>query len=131
MWIVVQVILLALIIPALLMAAIFWDWKCLVLALAAAVAHWAVGGLGAVIFWEGAAVAAFDRGGQPTTSFPLTAVKRVRVGRGWARNSLWLVILPYVAQINEISEGRVVSFEAPAGDVAGDAVYAFHNVRRR
>ncbi len=55
MWIVVQVILLALIIPALLMA---------------------------VIFWEGAAVATFDRGGQPTTSFPLTAVKRVRVGRG-------------------------------------------------
>jgi hypothetical protein len=126
MWIAVQVGLLALIVPALLAAAILWDWRYLILALALLVAHWAISGLGAVIFWEGAVVAAFDHGGQPTTSFPVGAVRRVKIGRGWARNGLWLVILPYVAQLNKISEGRVVSLEAPDGDTRGDAVYAFH-----
>jgi hypothetical protein len=50
----------------------------------------------------------------------------VRIGSGWARKGLWLVILPYVAGINKMAEGYAVSFEAAAGDVAGDAVYAFH-----
>jgi len=58
--------------------------------------------------------------------FPVTSVKRVKIGPRWARNGLWLVILPYVAGINRMSEGHAVSFEAPAGDAAGDAVYAFH-----
>jgi hypothetical protein len=34
--------------------------------------------------------------------------------------------LPYVAGINKMSEGQAVSFEAPAGDIPGDGVYAFH-----
>jgi hypothetical protein len=58
--------------------------------------------------------------------FPVTSVKRVKIGPGWARNWLWLLILPYVAGINKMSEGHAVSFEAPAGDAPGDAAYAFH-----
>jgi len=61
-----------------------------------------------------------------TTSFPLSSVKRVKIGRGWARKGLWLVILPYVAQINKLSEGHVVSFEAPDGVKSGDSVYAIY-----
>ena len=34
--------------------------------------------------------------------------------------------MPYVAGINKIQEGYRVSFDGPAGDVEGDAVYAFH-----
>ena len=126
LWIAIQVVLLALVVAALL-AAVLWDWRYLVLGLALAVAHLAVGGFGAGCLWEGANLAAFAAGtmGQ-TTSFPVSAVKRVKIGHGWARNGLWLVILPYVAQINQLSEGRVVSFEAPDGDTGADAVYAFY-----
>jgi hypothetical protein len=64
--------------------------------------------------------------GEPMHHFPVTSVKRVKTGAGWARNRLWLVILPYVAGVNKMSEGHAVSFEAPAGDAPGDAVCAFH-----
>lgn len=64
--------------------------------------------------------------GHPTHTFPIGLVKRVRIDPGWARNGLWLVILPYVAGLNKMSEGHAVSFEAPAGDMPGDGVCAFH-----
>jgi hypothetical protein len=81
--------------------------------------------MGAAGLWEMANMATIGSG-HPTHSFPLSSVKWVNIGPGWAREGLWLVILPYVAGINKLSEGHAVSFEAPAGDVAGDAVYAFH-----
>ncbi len=54
----------------------------------------------------------------------LGAVKGVMIGRGWARNGLWLVILPYVPGINQWAEGLTVSFETPDGQTGRDAVYA-------
>lgn len=126
LWIAAQVILLWSIIPALLAAAILRDGRYLVLVLVLAVAHWAVGTFGAVSFWELANVIAFSAGTMgETMTFPVSAVKRVMIGRGWARNGLWLVIPQFVPLINMGAEG-CVSFEAPDGETGRDAVYAFH-----
>jgi hypothetical protein len=125
LWLAAQVILLVLIVPALVAALVFWDWRYLVLAVALLAAHWFVGVMGAAGLWELANTMAIGPG-HPTHSFPVGAVKRVKIGAGWARNGLWLVILPYVPGINKMAEGHCVSFEAPAGDTSGDAVYAFH-----
>ena len=125
LWIALQVLLEALVLPAVVAAIIFRDWRYLLLVPALLVAHLAVGMMGAAGLWEMANMMAIGPG-HPTQTSTLDLVKRVKIGPGWARNGLWLVILPYVAGLNNVSEGYTVSFEAPAGDVGGDAVYAFH-----
>jgi hypothetical protein len=111
----------------LVVAVVLWDWRYLVVALVLAVAHWAVSTFGAVCLWELENVKAFTGGTEgQTTMFAVSAVRRVTVGRGWARKGLWLVIAPYVAGINKMAEGYAVSFEAPDGDRDGGAVYALH-----
>jgi hypothetical protein len=126
LWIATQVILFWSIPPALLAAAILRDWRYAAIALALVVAHWAVGTFGAVCFWELANVIAFAEGsvGQ-IARFSVRTVKRVKIGRGWARNGLWLAIPLFVPGINQWAEGSVVSFEAPDGETGRDAVYAF------
>ncbi len=92
-----------------------------------AVAHWAVGTFGAVCFWELANVMAFSEGTMgETITFPLNAVKRVKIGGDWARNGLWFVIPQYILLITALAEGGCVSFEAPDGKTGRDAVYAFN-----
>lgn len=124
LWIASQLATLALVVPALLLPLALRDWRYLLLVPGLLILHWFVGVTGAAGLWEMANMAAIGSG-HPTHSFPVSAVKRVKIGPGWARRGLWLVILPYVAGINKMSEGHAVSFEAPAGDVAGDVVYAF------
>jgi hypothetical protein len=127
LWIVTQVVLLWAIVPALLTAAILRDWRYLVLALVLAVAHWAVGTFGAVCFWELANLMAFSAGTMgETITFPVSAVKRVRIGGDWARNGLWFVIPQFIPLITMLSEGGCVSFEAPDGKTGRDAVYALN-----
>ena len=125
LWIALQVLLEVLVLPAVVAAVIFRDWRYLLLVPALLVAHLAVGMMGAAGLWEMANMTAIGSG-HPIHTFTVDAVKRVKIGPGWARNGLWLVILPYAAGLNKVSEGHTVSFEAPAGDVGGDAVYAFH-----
>jgi len=126
LWMVVQAVLLALTVPTLIAVIVLWDWRYLVTALALLFFYWVISAVGAVALWEYQNFMSFDRGGYQTTSFPLSAVKRVKIGRGWARNGLWLILLPFIASLNKASEGRVVSFEAPDGDTGKDAVYAFY-----
>ncbi|MGA9348850.1 MAG: hypothetical protein WBW48_08600 [Anaerolineae bacterium] len=127
LWIAAQLVLFWAIVPVLLVAAVLWDWRYLVVALVLAIAHWAVSTFGAVCLWELENVKAFTAGTEgQTTTFAVSAVKRVTVGRGWARKGLWLVIAPYVAGINKMAEGYAVSFEAPAGERDEDMVYALH-----
>jgi hypothetical protein len=127
LWIVAQVIVFWLIVPALLAAVVLWDWRYLILVLVLAVVHWAVGTFGAVSFWELANVNAFSEGSMGTTiEFSVSAVKRVKIGRGWARKGLWLVIPLYVPGLNRMAEGYCVSFEAPDRETGRDAVYALH-----
>ncbi len=126
LWMALQAVLLALTVPMLIVAVVLWDWRYLVIALALLFLYWVISAVGAVALWEFQNFISFDRGGYQSTSFPLNAVKRVKVGRGWARNGLWLILLPFIASLNKSSEGRVVSFEAPDGDTGKDAVYAFY-----
>ncbi len=89
--------------------------------------HLAFGAIGAGCLWEMAGLTAFFEGKKgDTETFPIDAVRDVRIGKGWARNGLWLVILPYVGGINQMAEGHAVSFEAPDGATGRDAVYALH-----
>jgi peptidoglycan/LPS O-acetylase OafA/YrhL len=91
LWIAVQVILFWSIPLALLTAAVLWDWRYVATALMLAVGHWAVGTFGAVCFWELANVIAFTEGAMGQTAmFSVSTVKRVKIGRGWARNGPWL-----------------------------------------
>jgi len=126
LWMALQAVLLALTVPTLIAAVVLWDWRYLITALALVFFYWIISAVGAVALWEFQNFMSFDRGGYQTTSFPLSAVKRVKIGRGWARNGLWLILLPFIASLNKASEGRVVSFEAPDGDTGKDAVYAFY-----
>jgi hypothetical protein len=126
LWIALQAVLLVLTVPMLIAAVVLWDWRYLVTALVLVFFYWVISAVGAVALWEYQTFMAFDRGGYQTTSFPLSAVKRVKIGRGWARNGLWLILLPFIVSLNKASEGRVVSFEAPDDDTGKDAVYAFY-----
>jgi hypothetical protein len=125
LWLVTQLLVLALVVAAVLASFAVGDWRYLLLVPGLLVLHWFVGVIGASGLWELANMTAIGSG-HPTHTFPVGLVKRVKIGPGWARKGLWLVILPYVAGINKMAEGHTVSFEASAGDVAGDAVYAFH-----
>jgi hypothetical protein len=125
LWLAAQAVLLSLVPLALVATVVLWDWRYLALVPALLIVHWFVGVMGAAGLWEMANATAMSEG-HPTHSFPVSAIKDVTIGPGWARNGLWLVILPYVAGINKLSEGLCVSFEAPGGDIAGDTVYAFH-----
>jgi len=123
LWIAIQSLFLASVLPVLIVALALWNWVYLVIAVALLFTYWVFSSVGAVALWE-YQNALIDRDYQ-TTSFPVSSVKRVKIGRGWARNWIWLVILPFVVPINKLSEGLVVSFEAPDGETGKDAVYAF------
>lgn len=125
LWLASQLLVLALVVPAVLASVVVRDWRYLLLVPALLVLHWYVGVMGAAGLWELANMTAIGSG-HPTHTFPVGSVRRVKIGPGWARKGLWVVILPYVAGINKMAEGHTVSFEAPAGDTEGDAVYAFH-----
>ncbi len=89
--------------------------------------HLAFGAIGAGCLWEMMNLTAFLAGKKgDTEAFPLAAVRDVRIGKGWARNGLWLVILPYVGGIDKMADGVTVSFEAPDSGTGKDAVYALH-----
>jgi len=62
LWTASQVLLLVLIVPALLAAVVFWDWRYLLLGLGLLVAHWLVGAMGAAGMWEMANMIAIDSG---------------------------------------------------------------------
>jgi hypothetical protein len=125
LWLAAQLLVLALVVPAVLVSVVVRDWRYLLLVPALLVLHWYVGVMGAAGLWELANMTAIGSG-HPTHTFTVDSVRGVRIGAGWARKGLWLVILPYVAGINKMAEGYTVSFEAPAGDTEGHAVYAFH-----
>jgi hypothetical protein len=77
--------------------------------------------------WEMMNLNAFLEGKRgETESFPVDAVRDVRIGRGWARHGLSLVLLPYVRAVDSVAEGHTVSFEAPDSATGTDAVYALH-----
>ena len=125
LWIAAQVILLYAILPALGAAVVLWNWRYLALALGLLVAHWAVGTFGAVSLWELENVNAFTQGTRgETMTFPVGTVKRVEIGRAWARKGLRWVIPHFAVAVDQWATETCVSFEAPDGATGRDAVYA-------
>jgi hypothetical protein len=125
-WIALQAIFFALTVPLLIVTIILWDWRFLVAAIMSLFLYWVISSVGAVALWEYQTLMSFNRGSYQSISFPIITVKRVRIGRGWARNGLWLILLPFIAGLNKASEGRAVSFEAPDGETGKDAVYVLY-----
>jgi hypothetical protein len=127
LWIGVQIVLLALTLLSLVAAVALWDWRFLLAALLLFVAHGVAGGVGAGCLWEMMNLIAFGQNTPgETNSFLKSKVKRVKIGRGWSRHGMGLLIFPYVLPINGIAAGLCVSFEAPDGATGKDAVYALH-----
>jgi hypothetical protein len=127
LWIVVQVIVFWSSIPAIVAAVIFKDWRYLLLALGIIFVHWVISSMGAGCLWELENMMGFfasSRG--KTVIISRRAVKRVKIGRGWARNGLWLAIPIYVPLINALAKDSVVSFESPDREMGKDVVFAFH-----
>lgn len=126
LWILGQALLLALALAGLVLAPVLWQWTMLLVAAGALLAHLAVGGFGAASLWEIANLTAFGEGARgETVSFPLSAIRDVRIGAGWARRGMWLLLLPWLAGINAMAAGVAVSFVAPDGTADG-GVFALH-----
>ncbi len=123
LWIVLQLILLLSTVPLLITALVLWSWLYLVIALAVFLAYYGISSIGAIALWE-YQTAAFPQQGFQSITFPLSAVRDIKIGRGWSRNWIWLVILPFVVPINKLSEGLVVSFEITDKKSGKDIVFA-------
>lgn len=127
LWIAVQIALLTAVFLAVLGALLVWGWRGFLAAFLLLLAHLAAGGFGAGCLWEAANLNAFAQGTRAeTVTFPLDSVKRIKIGKGWARKGMWLLIFPYVGGINSLAEGICVSFEAADGDTGREVVYALH-----
>lgn len=126
LWVTTQAVLLTLVVFALALAIILWNGWMLLGALALLLCHLAVSGFGAGCLWEMQDLTAFLKGSRgETVEFPVGEVQDVRIGAGWARRGMWLLILPYVAGINSMAQGHAVSFIAPDG-TPNDGIYALH-----
>lgn len=125
-WIATQVLLLAGAAGCLVAAAALLSWQLLVIALALLVAHLGVGGVGAGCMWEMVNLTSFMQGTRgETQAFRLDEVQDVRIGAGWARRGMWLMLLPYFKGIDAMARGVCVSFVAADGTPRG-GVYALH-----
>jgi len=126
LWIATQAVLLALAVLALVAAVVMWDWRYLVATAGLLAAHAMAGGFGAGCLWEMMNLIAFGQGTRgEAVSFPVSRVQEVRIGAGWARRGMWLLLLPYFKGIDSMSKGLAVSFVAPDGTPHG-GVYALH-----
>ncbi len=125
-WILTQSILLFLIIPAIIFPLALGKPVYLLLIIGILFLHYAISGTGAIILWEGANVMAFTDGKAGDTEIVrMVDIKDIRMGKGWERKGLWLVI-PYVIPIiNKVTEGLCISFEASDSVTGKDVVYAF------
>ncbi len=133
LWIALQVVLLFLIIPAAVFPIVFSAYWYLFIIPGLLLMHLLIGGTGAAVLWEAANLASLGKGQKgETIVIPLENIKDVSVGKGWARNGLWIVIPYAVPLVNKAAEGFCVSFEAPQfGDHGREKVFAFHMQSRR
>jgi hypothetical protein len=115
-------------IPPLLAAAVlFRRWRLLWWLPAIFVINLVAGALGAATLWEIADMASIEApGGLTRVSFPVSAVRDVKVGPGWSREGLALAIWPFVPAIDQVAKTHAVSFQAPGGESGRTVVYAMH-----
>lgn len=112
-WIWVQGLMLALVLPTAVAAVVTLDWRWLVAALVIFVASFGIsfGGAG---LWPGLGeLQASQTGYFKALEFPRASVREVAIGKGWSKGGLEVVLFPYKAQVDKMAEGLAVSFFAP------------------
>jgi hypothetical protein len=124
-WLWAQALLLALVAPALLAAALATSLGWLLFALSLLVVSFAVS-MGGAGLWPGLGELFVDPTGHFTAlEFLASAVREVDIGRGWSKGGLEVVLFPYKAGVDRMAEGHAVSFFAP--DESGREVrFALH-----
>ena len=112
LWIWAQGLALALVPPAAIAALIMLDWRWLVTTVMIFIASFGIsfGGAG---LWPGLGELFSEKGYFKALEFPRASVREINIGKGWAKGGLEVVLLPYKAQVDKMSEGRAVSFFAP------------------
>jgi hypothetical protein len=118
-WMWVQGLLLALVIPAAVAAVVTLDWRWIVVALAIFITSFGIS-IGGAGLWPGLGEVLEEEGHFKALEFPRTSVREVDVGKGWSKGGLEVVLFPYRAGVDAMAEGLAVSFFAP--DEAGREV---------
>ena len=125
LWIWLQGLTLALVPPALVLAAVKLDWRALLLGIGIMLASTLIMAIGAGV-WPGMGETVFVGEGRfDATEIPLDEVRNVTLGTDWARDGMRLVIAPYAGGIDGLAKGRAVSFNAPDGE-GRDAGWSIH-----
>lgn len=111
-WIWIQGILLALVLPLLVAAIVDLSWRWLVVALVAWLLSYGIsfGGAG---LWPGLGELFEEDGCFMAVEFPRDSIHEVSIGKGWSKGGFAVVLFPYKAGIDRMSEGIAVSFFAP------------------
>jgi hypothetical protein len=56
----------------------------------------------------------------------VTAIRDIRVGKGWSPTGIGIVIAPFVPGLDDLAAGHAVSFEAPDPVTGRYVTYALH-----
>lgn len=111
-WVWIQGVLLALVLPLLLAAVVNLDWRWLVVAVVTFVVSFAVS-MGGAGLWPGLGELFEVEGCFMAVEFPRSSIREVNIGKGWSKGGFEVVLFPYKAGIDKMSEGLAVSFFAP------------------
>jgi len=113
LWVWIQGLLLALVLPAALTAALTLRGSWLLAAGALFALSFAVS-MGGAGLRPGLDELFVDEIGRfRALEFPRTSVREVDIGKGWSKGGFDVVLFPYKAGIDAMSEGNAVSFFAP------------------
>jgi hypothetical protein len=126
-WLAVQKILLPIIVLLFIFSLILWNINYLFAGVVLLIFHGCFGGFGAGCLWELQSLIDFGNNSKGTMlSLPLTDIREIRIGKGWARYGMNLAIAPYIPGINAMAEGLAVSFEAPDPETGKTIVFGLH-----
>jgi hypothetical protein len=112
LWIWAQGLSLALVPPAAIAAIIRLDWRWLVTTIVIFIVSFGISSGGAGL-WPGLGELFNEKGYFKALEFPRASVREINIGKGWAKGGLEVVLFPYKAQVDKMSEGLAVSFFAP------------------
>jgi hypothetical protein len=113
MWIWIQGLLLALVLPGIVTGAVTLDWRWIVAAVAVLVVSFCVS-MGGAGLWPGLGELFVTKEGHFfALEFPRASVNQVDIGKGWSKGGLEVVLFPYKAGIDKMAGQRAVSFFAP------------------
>jgi hypothetical protein len=113
LWVWVQGLLLALVLPFALTAVLTLTWTWLAVSVLVFVVSFAIS-MGGAGVWPGLGELYVDESGHfKALEFPRASVREVDIGKGWSKGGFEVVLFPYKAGIDAMSEGKAVSFFAP------------------